>query len=377
MAEPLVIAGASTRAAAFSALAAGFEPLCLDLFADVDLHARCRVLRLDDYPQELAAMAGSLPPAPWMYTGALENYPGVIDAISHTRPLWGNPSAVVRQARDPRRLAAALHGSSWRFPTWQRAAPLGKPGSWLVKADRSAGGAQVKRWDGSGQAKDRRRGWYYQQHVDGLPCSAVYVAAGGTAQWLGASQQLIGTAWSGASGFRYAGSLGPLPLEPDDHASLAELGERLARSFGLVGLFGVDLVIGDERRWVIEVNPRYTASMEVLERSGRFSMVACHATACRDDLLPPEPHFSNAFHGKAILFARRDVAVTHDFVSQALAANQQLALPAVADIPQPESLLKAGWPVMTLLTQAASHAELVEQLQLQAAAWFERLYGSG
>ncbi len=36
-AERLLIVGASARAAAFSAMRAGFQPLCADRFADVDL----------------------------------------------------------------------------------------------------------------------------------------------------------------------------------------------------------------------------------------------------------------------------------------------------------------------------------------------------
>ena len=48
-------------------------------------------------------------------------------------------------------------------------------------------------------------------------------------------------------------------------AVLDKLGTVLAQAFRLVGLFGVDGVLDAERFWPVEVNPRYTASVEVLE----------------------------------------------------------------------------------------------------------------
>jgi predicted ATP-grasp superfamily ATP-dependent carboligase len=371
---PLLIVGASSRAAAFSALAAGFEPLCVDLFADVDLHERCRVLSADHYPDDLPALAKQFPAAPWMYTGALENHPQIIEEISQRRPLWGNAPKVLSAVRSPEQLAEYLSGPQWRFPPWQRAAPRGQPGTWLIKADRSAGGAQIKIWDERLVPMPQRSGWYFQQHVAGVPCAAVYVADGHAARLLGVTEQLVGTSWSGASGFRYAGSLGPLQLSEDQRDQFAELGQQLVSRFRLVGLFGVDVVIEGDARWVIEINPRFTASIEVLERAGRFSAVACHAAACRDGMLAAEPHFANDIHGKVILYARGDVTVPAALTAMALEENQRLAAPAVADIPAPNTHLRGGWPVMTLLAQAADRTALVAALQGQAARW-QRLLG--
>src|SRR5687767_10917006 len=106
--EPLLILGASARAAASSAARAGFAPRAADLFADADLAALCRVTRIDDYPGEFPAAARKFPPSPWMYTGGLENYPELVDQIAAERPLLGNSGSVLREVRDPFKLAAAL-----------------------------------------------------------------------------------------------------------------------------------------------------------------------------------------------------------------------------------------------------------------------------
>ncbi len=62
----LMILGASTRAAAQSAVRAGFQPVCADHFADEDLFEVAEVLPLSGYPHGLLASAGAsrrTPPA--------------------------------------------------------------------------------------------------------------------------------------------------------------------------------------------------------------------------------------------------------------------------------------------------------------------------
>ena len=91
-ADNLLIFGASARAAAFSALRAGLNPWCADLFADADLSTRCSVQRVSarDYPQAFHKLATSAPAGPWMYTGGLENHRDLVWQLARDRMLWGN-----------------------------------------------------------------------------------------------------------------------------------------------------------------------------------------------------------------------------------------------------------------------------------------------
>src|SRR5258706_15155917 len=111
--QTIIIAGASTRAAAFSALRAGLEPYCFDLFADADLAARCPVVKLDAaaYPHNLLKEMPKAPPGPWMYTGGLENHPRLIETISLSRTLWGNSTPLMIPIRIPTWLSR-IHGDA-------------------------------------------------------------------------------------------------------------------------------------------------------------------------------------------------------------------------------------------------------------------------
>ena len=112
-----------------------------------------------------------------------------------------------------------------------------------------------------------------QRFVAGEAASAVYVAANGRAEFLGATRQLLGRDVGLPAEFAYAGTIAPLIVSPVEMQASHRLGGVLAREFGLVGLFGVDFVRAQGEIWVIEVNPRYTASVEVLRARARLAAV--------------------------------------------------------------------------------------------------------
>ena len=91
------------------------------------------------------------------------------------------------------------------------------------------------------------------------------------------------------------------------------LARAVAEEFGVVGVNGIDFVARDGVPYAIEVNPRWCASMELVERAYGLSVFGAHAAACADGVLPEfdlaRARRGAAAVGKAVVFARRDVAV--------------------------------------------------------------------
>jgi predicted ATP-grasp superfamily ATP-dependent carboligase len=399
-----------------SALRAGLTVCAADLFADADLARLCTARRVESYPTGLIDACGDAEPGEWLYTGALENHPALVERMARLRPLLGNGGKALRTVRDPWKLAAGLARGGFAMPEMRRsAAGLPRDGTWLRKAIRSAGGIQTSTWDAGNDAAASVRGWYFQRRVEGLACSAVYVMAGGRAALVGATRQLVGETWTGASGFRYCGSNGPLPLDIRLHATLGRLGDCLAGEFELRGLVGVDFLLSGQTVWPVEVNPRYTASVEVLERSLGIAAIGWHVEACRTGMVSPKsnnpvpsgvegnattnnfpvpasdaarptkdsfpvlspsvgrareggpPHPSpirpSSGAGKAILFARHDLIVPPTISSLAAELNLDPLLPALADLPHAGQAIRAGWPVLTVLCDAATQTEVLSVLR--------------
>jgi predicted ATP-grasp superfamily ATP-dependent carboligase len=376
--DHLLLFGASTRAAAFSALRAGLSPWCADLFADADLRRVCpaSAIAAAEYPDALLEMSARAPAGPWMYVGGLENRPALVEALARSRPLWGNGAEVLRRVRDPETLAAVLTEAGLPCPQVRPRADDLPPGRWLVKPRDSAGGRGISFLQ-AGSAPGRHT--YLQEHIDGAAWSAVYVGREGGALLLGATRQLVGESWLHAAAFHYCGSLGPLPLASLTRDLLRRLGDLLVTAFGLRGLFGVDFVLRDGKPWPVEVNPRYPASVEVLEYTAGFAALALHRAVfdpgapCPD----PVPAARPVLLGKAVLFAAQALTFPADGPwLETLHQPPQAAAPAFADIPAAGQRIEKGRPVLTLFTTGRSPGEVLTQLAQTAVALDQRLAGT-
>ena len=113
----VLIIGASTRAAAFSAARAGLLPRCLDQYADADLAAVAPSTRFDPRKDEacLDPMARAHDCASWLYTGPFENHPALIERLAPVGRRLGNDAETLRAIRDP-----CAWPSRWLVTTWPR-----------------------------------------------------------------------------------------------------------------------------------------------------------------------------------------------------------------------------------------------------------------
>jgi predicted ATP-grasp superfamily ATP-dependent carboligase len=371
----LLIIGASARAAAFSALRARLRPECADLFADADLRVRCPVHAVapGDYPRGLLNVPAWSAAGPWLYTGALENRPGLIEQLERLRvPLWGNGAAVLRRVRSPFEVSRVLRRAGLPCPAVLRSnAPPGT-GRWLLKPIAGAGGAGIQLWNGAASPPGFKRPSYFQALVEGDSYAAAFVAESASARLLGVTRQLVGVAWLHAAPFHYCGSVGPLEPDPAQRLAYEALGTALARGFGLRGLFGVDCVVRDGVPYPVEVNPRYTASVEVHEYATGLRALAMHRRVFDPEAPePPGPHAPAGVVGKAILFARAPLCFP-DWPNPLPGVD---TLPSFADIPIPGTVIEAGRPVLTLFRRAATVDDCLSELRRQAADLDRRLFG--
>lgn len=383
----ILIVGGSTRAFAESATAAGWLVHAADLFNDSDLQATAgRSVRVDsrEYPYSLIAAAAGFPATPWCYTGAVENHPAVIDALGSRRPLAGNAAAAVRAVRDPARLRTEARAAGLSFPE-TRDSPAGLPldGSWLIKPLASASGRAIHLWTAT-TPRRCETGMLWQQRVMGIPYAASFIIAPQSVRLLGLSRQLIGESWSHCGPFAYGGSvtLSPADAPPQLVPAATAIGHMLAEQFQLVGAVGVDLVVdADGRPWIIEVNPRVTASMELHERSTGVSIAAAHLQACglpRHDASRLPPRGDGKTWAKAVVHTPASLPITVERLAgwHANAASWTQAdggQAAIADIPTPGQTLAPRAALLTVFARGVSADTAVATLRGRvatlAASW--------
>jgi predicted ATP-grasp superfamily ATP-dependent carboligase len=372
MAESLLIVGASARAAAFSALRAGLQPWCVDLFADCDLQRRCSATRLEErYPHGFARFLDNAPLGPWMYTGGLENWPRLVERWARRRPLWGNRGPALDAARNPEHVASLLRSHSIPAPgLWRADQTPPSSGCWLLKPRHGASGIGIRSWS-SDESLTLSREAYLQEFIEGQSLGLLFLGDGRTARFLGMTHQLVGESWLHAAPFRYCGSIGPLDAQTIRHPALDTLGHLLASACFLEGLFGVDGILHDGMFFPVEINPRYTASVEVLEYATASALLTWHAHVFTHGQLPPAPPALplEGTIGKAILFARADLLFPAEgpWMAELRSPQPLEELPAFADIPAAGERIEAGGPILTFFARADCYASCEDTLRRIAA----------
>lgn len=359
--KPLIIIGASARAAAQSATRRGRLPLPIDLFADADLcqdTPTCMRVPADLYPGDLPDMAQTVPPTSFVITGGLENRPDIVQAIEARHHNEGTLARDLEPVRDPWQVRAVLTEVDMQTPDLAATCPDLRDGQrWLRKPRGGCGGRDIRPASVT-DADDapETQSVYFQEFVPGQPCSAVYERHRDRVELLGVTEQIVGETALGARPFAYCGSVGPLDLDQASRHAFERIGKALAESFRLRGLFGVDAILRDGVPVPIEVNPRYTASVEVLEiareQSGSFAKL-----------------------GKAVLFAREETQVVDDLLPERLrcGSRDRAGRLGLADIPAPGTRVDEGHPILTCFASAET-ADRCRQLLLEYARdLYERL----
>ena len=355
-----------------SAARAGYIVTSIDAFGDLDQHPRVRALSLPrDFGVAFSASAvvdaaTALECDAIAYLSPFENHPSAVERLARGRVLLGNPPWVLRRARNPGLISTRSGTAS---------------GRWLLKPIASGGGHGIREWT-HGEAVPN--GWYAQRFVDGVPGSIVFVAAGGTAVPLAVTRQLVGDPAFGATGFRYCGSIvvPNAPVIPSEARnrdrpvrgagildSPASLASHFARELGLVGVNCIDFIADGGVAVPIEINPRWSASMELVEQAYDLSVFGVHAAACIAGELPSvdlirAPATSPTL-GKAIVFARHDVTCGD--------TRRWLADASVRDVPHPGEQIPSGRPVCTIFARGHDDASCYAALAERAAQLCEQL----
>lgn len=366
MEMPLLLVGPSVRAMAYSALRAGFTPLCFDLFADLDLQAVAQVTQipLEDYPNKLPELLHRYDhQIPLMYTGGLENHPDLLQELSKQRPVWGYvPKG--EGVRSPAFLDSLA--SEETFARLEHPTNPNVDVCWLLKPKAGSGGRGIREWKPGETVPENH---FLELYWRGPFFSALFVATNEATQLLGVAETLDWpTRFHPPSYFSYVGSIGNIPLRPSQLARLKRIGAQLTEADPqLRGLFGIDFVLDGEHIILIEVNPRYTASTEVLELSLSISSITFHAMAFggRRVTVPPYPPLHpRRTVGKAIYYAADDLRVP----PLEWKVPQPMDVPTFADIPKPDSLIRRGDPVCTVMAQG-KESETVDS-DLNEIAWW-------
>jgi predicted ATP-grasp superfamily ATP-dependent carboligase len=156
--------------------------------------------------------------------------------------------------------------------------------------------------------------------------------------------------------YRYGGATSSVNIGEATQSRLMSFLTNAVETLGLVGLNSCDFILHHDEIYMLEINPRLSASID-LYKPVEGNLFAAHASACKGEYVT---HFEMDGGAKAhqIIYAEDDLMV--DF-------NQQWP-EWVCDIPQPNQLIYAGMPICTVIAEAEK-PERAKQLVKERAVF--------
>ena len=364
---PLLLVAASGRALAQSAARAGVPVVVLDLFNDLDARALAVTSRgvaggdgKFDSRQLLAAARELCPPqscAGLVYGSGLEGRTRLLERLSNGRMLFGNRPDTVATLKDPARFFPLLDSLDIVHPEIRLDPPADVAG-WLVKRTGGAGGSHVRQARSRHRARAHR---YFQRFRPGRTLSVLFAADGRCARVIGFNEQ-----WTAGvrhcAPYCYGGAVSQPSLPWQTQRRIAGLLDDLVQASGLVGLNGLDFILAGETPFVLEINPRPTATIDLYDADIRGGMLALHLRACCGEL-PVVPAAS--------------VARAHAIVYAAVALRVPMGIEWpdwCTDLPEGGSVIPISAPVCTVHAAAATSAEardlaLARRSRMEDSLW--------
>jgi predicted ATP-grasp superfamily ATP-dependent carboligase len=358
----LVVAGVSVRALAESARRGGWQVIGLDAFGDLDTRRACVqwhpiaqpdtwVLDGDRLRAALAAAARHAGVAGWVAGGGFDGAPALLGSGGERLPLWGMGTTEMARWRDPRGFFTLLDRLGLAHPAIAFQRPV-DPEGWLAKRAGGCGGSHIVP---ARRAGAEREDTYYQRVMPGVPMSALFLADGARVQVVGLNRLIVQE--MGSRPYLYGGAIGPV-ADPPLQARVEEALRALVGAQALRGLASLDFIAAHGEPWLLEVNPRPSASMVLYPDAWPQGLVHAHIEALQGRL-PPIPPRHGGVRGYRIVYA------PHAAVSD----GRRLGLrPYCHDLPAHPVMLMPGQPVCSVSAAAGDVGAVQALLQARCRA---------
>jgi predicted ATP-grasp superfamily ATP-dependent carboligase len=349
--KAVLIAAISGRSLAAAARRAGLRPLVADLFNDADTLALAeRAVKLAGSLEQgidgaritetLTELAGDDMPVAVIYGSGFERAPEMIEVIAERFTVAGNSAETVTSVKDPASLAQLCAELGIPHPDIRFDAP-DNPEAWLTKIAGGAGGSHVK----PARSNSPDGGRYFQRFVPGRNLSALFLADRKQAHIVGFSRQ-----WSSPSKntpFRYGGAVRLRRYDREKAPQIESWLSALTKRTGLTGLCSADFIDGDGGLYLIEINPRPGATLDIFDNE-ETPLLREHLRAVTGSNISKPVYKGSA--ASAIAYTAKAISAFPEIEWPTLTADHQMSGTA----------LRAGDPVCTVFATASS-AEAAER----------------
>jgi predicted ATP-grasp superfamily ATP-dependent carboligase len=427
-----MVVGASCRAAAQAVYRAGVRWIeAQDEFLDADLLEVAQATALS--PNRVLFEEGSQDRyrgVPLLLCGGMENRPEDLARYLELGMVCGVNTEQLRMLRNP---------ANWE--KWSEGAGIGWPRSigvnaaiaieqvipqerkWLLKSRSSAGGLGVRVHRSASSLEQELRqgglqeGEYLQEWIEGINIGATFCSDEHGVRLMGVARSLVAAEYPGPLPFIYRGNIAPWVVSEGVRERLLKFARLVTEGSGVRGLWQADFVLQEggskeELLWLLEINPRWSASMELhdfVEREGSEvgTLVRSHLRALFGDVevrvggrerVGGRDREAGVMYGKGIVYAPEDLELREEVQLRlwemrwdGVSVIADSARFSLADIPSPPREIKEdgsqviggleglkierGMPIVSVLVAGDGEEVVLERLREGRRAVLE-LFGA-
>ena len=355
--KTLVIAAIASRPYVQAAVNAGFDVISIDGFTDEDTKHLAKtthqvpITKMQLNADEVLAIVSTITPntvAGFCYGAGFEMQPVLLDNINQHIKVLGNSAKVVMQSKNPRWFFKCCDDVGVPYPKVMLAPPKTIDG-WLQKTIGGSGGEHVKIL--SATQAEVPGNVYFQKHQEGRLISCLFLVDQSGVHIIGFNEQ-----WSESSAlapFRYGGAVSHAELSQVATLRFTAYINQLVSAMHLVGLNSCDAICDGHDVYVLEVNPRLSATIDLYSPNYR-GLMAMHVAANCSKLVASAFEQNNqckASIAHQVIYANCDVTIEH-----------HMDWPDwVRDVPQADNRFKIGMPLCTVMAKAET-ARLAKSL---------------
>jgi len=345
----LVIAS-SARMLAQIAKNEGFKPLVIDLFADLETQ-----LYAEDFKQIATLAKQYLQPAvddfiksykvtQVVYGSGFENHPESLLYLNSCLTILGNSPDAFIGLHDKTVFFAELNRLYIPYPSVCFSKQNEFEG-WLIKPMRGQGGVGIKRFLGEAIGSDS----YLQIYQTGKQYSVLFLADGLHTQVVGFNSQWT-TCLDDSREFIFSGIINFCDLKFDQQAQVVGWLKKLVPLFNLKGLNSLDFISDGVNSWLLEINPRPSASMQLYE----VNLFERHIKASLGEFTHDLYHV-NGYTGYQVVYAQHEIMVPDSF----------LWPEGCVDLPESGVICRTGQPICSIMSHKMQAHLVMSELQTQ------------
>ncbi|WP_411728489.1 ATP-grasp domain-containing protein [Methyloglobulus sp.] len=326
---------------------AGLKPLAIDLWADQDTQSYAEDIQLIPSLAEehllpaIDYFVSRYPVTCVVYGSGFERHPDSLMWMSDRLTLLGNQPEVFAGLQDKPAFFSLLKTLQIPYPEVSFHTPERDTG-WLVKPVQGQGGVGVRRYR---RDEITEPSVYWQKYQEGIPHSVLFLADGNRSQVIGFNRQWT-VPLNGRDEFIFSGIINSTGLLLKQKIQLSAWLDELVPELSLKGLNSLDFIQFGQTSYVLEVNPRPPASMQLYGSD----LFVRHIKACQGQLLDYGREQAS-FTGYQVVYTQQDTRIPNGFEWPQ----------GVVDIPIVGGIISTGQPICSMITHAKDSEEVLEQ----------------